>query len=190
MLGLVLFWLAGTTPANRGDEALRVEPLRVPKGGFSSFCFECKAYFPLNGRHCYACRECIAGFDHHCDFLDNCVGKGNQRLFVWLVAVWLIIGISTFFLSILALIGSLRFDEEMDVLYHLLGFHRGAYERMNWWISMGLCVGSGVFSGNMVFLCYYTLAALWTGVTSYERFRKKSRQSDLQQSLSSLSEDN
>lgn len=32
--------------------------------------------------HCVYCRACVADADHHCDYLNNCVGRGNRRAFV------------------------------------------------------------------------------------------------------------
>ena len=32
--------------------------------------------------HCNACGHCVLGWDHHCDLLNNCVGRRNIRSFV------------------------------------------------------------------------------------------------------------
>jgi hypothetical protein len=37
--------------------------------------------------HCRECSRCVAGFDHHCKWLNTCIGAANYRPFVCLVSV-------------------------------------------------------------------------------------------------------
>eukprot|EP00927_Polykrikos_kofoidii_P015923 TRINITY_DN17142_c0_g1_i1.p1 TRINITY_DN17142_c0_g1~~TRINITY_DN17142_c0_g1_i1.p1 ORF type:complete len:355 (+),score=21.19 TRINITY_DN17142_c0_g1_i1:139-1203(+) len=37
---------------------------------------------PPRAHHCLRCRRCIFRMDHHCAWINNCVGAGNQKLFV------------------------------------------------------------------------------------------------------------
>ena len=37
---------------------------------------------PRGAHHCRTCRKCVAGMDHHCPFIGNCVGDGNTRHFL------------------------------------------------------------------------------------------------------------
>ena len=33
--------------------------------------------------HCWKCRKCVERYDHHCDWIANCVGKNNFLWFIW-----------------------------------------------------------------------------------------------------------
>lgn len=53
------------------------------------WCDYCGAYVTKSARthHCHECRKCVDGFDHHCEFLQTCVGARNYRYFAALVAL-------------------------------------------------------------------------------------------------------
>jgi len=55
----------------------------------SMYCNECKLWFPgietPNRKHCWSCNKCVTGFDHHCRYLNQCIGESNYR--VWSVFV-------------------------------------------------------------------------------------------------------
>lgn len=50
-------------------------------------CFTCWEFKDVNRRikHCATCDACFEGFDHHCGWINNCVGQANHRRFVSLV---------------------------------------------------------------------------------------------------------
>lgn len=49
----------------------------------------CKCYYPGKYRkHCKACNKCVVGFDHHCPFLNQCIGSHNYKLFFTVVSLW------------------------------------------------------------------------------------------------------
>ncbi|KDN52919.1 hypothetical protein K437DRAFT_219769 [Tilletiaria anomala UBC 951] len=43
---------------------------------------------PERTHHCSICKACVLKYDHHCPWLNQCVGLGNERYFV-LFVVWL-----------------------------------------------------------------------------------------------------
>mmetsp|Transcript_129542 Transcript_129542/g.242351 ORF Transcript_129542/g.242351 Transcript_129542/m.242351 type:complete len:741 (+) Transcript_129542:75-2297(+) len=53
----------------------------VEKGDFKQVCVVCRARREMRSHHCKECGRCVQRLDHHCPWIDNCVGLGNQRSF-------------------------------------------------------------------------------------------------------------
>ena len=47
------------------------------RGRRMRICTKCKLYQPPGTAHCVDCGVCVKGYDHHCGFMGQCVGKLN-----------------------------------------------------------------------------------------------------------------
>ncbi|XP_047053222.1 protein S-acyltransferase 18-like [Lolium rigidum] len=50
-----------------------------------SFCPICDCEVKLRSKHCKTCDRCVDGFDHHCRWLNNCIGRRNYAAFIMLM---------------------------------------------------------------------------------------------------------
>ena len=50
------------------------------------YCTICHIEMPIRCKHCKDCDQCVATHDHHCPWVNNCIGELNARqfyLFLW-----------------------------------------------------------------------------------------------------------
>ncbi|XP_024116002.1 probable palmitoyltransferase ZDHHC12 [Oryzias melastigma] len=53
-------------------------------------CGYCLLQQPMRAKHCKTCGRCVRRFDHHCPWMENCVGEWNHRWFVVYLLVQLL----------------------------------------------------------------------------------------------------
>ncbi|KAG8144156.1 hypothetical protein E2320_001266 [Naja naja] len=59
-----------------------MESLQLKPGEVIYKCPKCCSVKPERAHHCSICKRCIRKMDHHCPWVNNCVGERNQRFFV------------------------------------------------------------------------------------------------------------
>lgn len=81
----------GRIPPNLGKTKAKAPPrvAQMTSGAGKAhelvYCKVCNIYRPPRCAHCYDCNACVEVLDHHCVWLENCVGKRNYNTFLYFV---------------------------------------------------------------------------------------------------------
>lgn len=52
-------------------------------------CSTCEIVRPNKSVHCLICNRCVSRYDHHCPWINHCVGIGNHNYFLaYLILIW------------------------------------------------------------------------------------------------------
>lgn len=108
-------------------------------------CRECDCYVSSDCKHCYRCSVCITGFDHHCKYLNNCIGAKNYRFFIGLLLSLVSLCAFKIYSAVRICFGGIFKDEVYDKVLHAY-IHLKIY----WFTMVLLTVISLVLS---IFLC-------------------------------------
>ncbi|XP_013911220.1 PREDICTED: palmitoyltransferase ZDHHC3 isoform X3 [Thamnophis sirtalis] len=77
----VITWLLGAVPKGNATKEF-IESLQLKPGQVVYKCPKCCSIKPDRAHHCSVCKRCIRKMDHHCPWVNNCVGENNQKYFV------------------------------------------------------------------------------------------------------------
>lgn len=138
----------------------------------------------MDTKHCRECNRCVFHFDHHCKWLNNCIGKKNYKLYSILLLSFeahnLIICTSGgYVLNNLINKGSLYTN-----LREIIGFKAGGFE---FYITLLFVmeIMSVLASLAMVQLLGFHIFLAIKGITTYEYILSKRKKSD-QYKISSI----
>lgn len=102
------------------DERLRDRQYH-PEGIEEKDCELCQCKVAKSSYHCHNCKRCVEEFDHHCTFVNNCIGKENYSIFIRLligiiihtssgigIAIWLMLTLTGSYKWIAVVFGALN----------------------------------------------------------------------------------
>ncbi|KAJ4979213.1 hypothetical protein NE237_009993 [Protea cynaroides] len=127
----------------------------------SRYCDKCSAYKPPRAHHCRVCGRCVLRMDHHCLWVNNCVGHSNYKPFVVLVTYTTV---GCIYSLVIILSGAFQKDWEfsgrvpLKMLYLICGSVVGA-----------LCLILGTLLGWHIYLLGHNM----TTIEHYEGTRAK-----------------
>ena len=138
-------------------------------------CPECMIIKTPRSRHCSVCNKCVERYDHHCPWINNCVGINNHRNFMIFIAALVIAIVGTF----VGTIGELLSIESQELLgkgslnYEFLPdfmmVNKTVYMVLMWFTLLT----TGFFMLPVLLLCYIQTKNFWKNRTTNERFSRK-----------------
>eukprot|EP00753_Platysulcus_tardus_P008959 PLAT1729.1.p1 GENE.PLAT1729.1~~PLAT1729.1.p1 ORF type:complete len:380 (+),score=62.04 PLAT1729.1:38-1177(+) len=87
---------------------------------YRGYCETCRIPRTWRSKHCRLCGHCVQRMDHHCGWMNCCIGAGNHRLFfLFLIVETLHLGTAFTILFLHGLDNPLVMDENMRTMLRL-----------------------------------------------------------------------
>ncbi|CAE7437032.1 ZDHHC11 [Symbiodinium sp. CCMP2592] len=92
----IIFGVSFTFTAFFGIVTMTVDPMDInvwrceeglaPEHDAMAYCKNCRVNVQLDSKHCWDCNKCVSNYDHHCPWLNTCIGTRNYLYFY--IAIW------------------------------------------------------------------------------------------------------
>ena len=142
-------------------------------------CPDCEVVRTDRSRHCSICNVCIERFDHHCPWVNNCVGINNHLYFMLFLVSTLGLLLTTFFGIVL----NYKCYENIDIprsrenfLFEKLWLPESFYSKSFVLFATWVClVISGLFMSLVMLLFSVQARNFCLNLTTSERFSGKAK---------------
>lgn len=95
-----------------GDGSEPTIPEKLRSQGYR-WCRTCRIVRPPRASHCSDCDNCVLRYDHHCPFVNNCVGQRNYHFFFGFITCVLVLAMLVI-PSILTYFSALNMESTLD----------------------------------------------------------------------------
>ena len=75
-----LTWFVGPGFIERDPSSTQTELLANFR--VNELCFECGVISLPRSYHCNVCKRCVERYDHHCPWVNSCIGSHNHSYFI------------------------------------------------------------------------------------------------------------
>lgn len=138
-------------------------------------CPECCSVKPDRAHHCSVCKRCIRKMDHHCPWVNNCVGERNQKYFVLFTLYVTIIATHALFLTVGHFLTCIDADWNSATNPACVIMARGRPSPGKLIMLVFLVFESLLFSMFTFIMFYIQMKAIWTDWTGIENLKKENR---------------
>ncbi|OLL26897.1 Palmitoyltransferase swf1 [Neolecta irregularis DAH-3] len=176
---ITLYYASTTDPGFITKEnhrnALRIYPFDCIIFHPRNTCRTCKFEKPARSKHCSLCKTCVAKMDHHCAWINNCVGMNNTRYFLVFIGanlLYLLYGfwiVSRLITGIVEATSSSRVDVDIppDVGQYQLWWDFAFYRE-----TLGaLLILTGLLQLVVVGFLIFQLYLIYSGTTTNESMK-------------------
>ncbi len=115
-----------------------------------NWCKTCEIVKPARSKHCSLCNVCCEKMDHHCVWINNCVGLHNYKYFI--LFLYLHTGICIYGVSI-GLLTAQHLIDEQDLWNKTFYTRNGQHFKADIWIVMQYLQNEHEMFAIVVFLC-------------------------------------
>lgn len=139
----------------------------------SELCSDCKVIRTPRSRHCNVCGVCVERFDHHCPWINNCVGANNHNNYLMFVTQAWVYALLVMCIAMDCLGRGASKDPSKNPLGVFCFF--GVCNYLPLFLGLGFfeLILSTLFFFPMTILTYVQLKNYSFGKTTHERFSKR-----------------
>ncbi|KAK9720390.1 DHHC palmitoyltransferase [Popillia japonica] len=168
LAGLTLYNFLSAISHGPGYLPLKWKPSNEDDISQLQFCGVCQGYKAPRSHHCRKCGRCVMKMDHHCPWINNCVGWGNHAHFTAFL-FFAVLGCTQ--ATIILSCSLYRAFNRVWYLYYGTGqepiVHLGLYGIIMCVLSLGLAAGVVLAVGMLLFFQVRAILRNRTGIEDW-----------------------